>query len=433
MNTILPLEHAQPDPAVLEHFALDNLKPRAVVAPEHADELARVIAHAAQENLAIVPWGGGTLQHLGGIPRRYDLAIQTTRLNDILEYSPDDMTVTVEAGIPLGKLQMRLAEHNQFLPLDPPLAERATIGGVLAANASGALRLRYGAPRDFTLGMRVVNAAGKIVKSGSKVVKNVAGYEMPKLYIGSLGTLGIIIGATFKVWPKPSEQITLIARFANYDTACNAVRALWNLTIWPLALELLDARLARALGIAVEVNDFVVVARFGGTRAVIEAASSKAEHAVRTNNAQRVEITPEVSLWQRIADLPATLRDAHPLGATLRIALAPAQLNAAIEKITERAHAIGIEPPQFFAHAATAVIYLGFDASDAQIIESVKHLRWALAPLHAHVVVESAPRSVKEQVAVWGTPGAEHPMAQRIKAQFDPQMILNAGRFIGGL
>lgn len=416
-----------------EQFSMDGLTPRRLERPTRIADLARIITDAAKENAAIVPWGGGTLQHLGGIPRRYDLAIQTTRLNRVLEYSPDDLTITAETGITLAVLQEQLAAHNQFLPLDPPLPDRATIGGILAANACGPLRLRYGPPREFTLGMRVVNATGKIVKSGSKVVKNVAGYEMPKLYIGSLGTLGIIAEATFKVWPKPPAEITLIASFANYSAACDAVRALWNLTTWPLALESLDARLARALSIAADENDAVVVARFGGTRAVVEAASSKADHAAHANNARRVEITSDVSLWQRIADLPATLRDAHPLGAVLRIGLPPTQLSAAIEKIVERARSVGIEPPQMFAHAATAVIYLGFDGSDAQMIETIKHVRWTLAPLHAHVIVEFAPRTVKGQVAVWGAPGAEHLLTQRIKAQFDPQMILNVGRFIGGL
>ncbi len=416
-----------------ENFAIDGLTPRAVESPASVEDLARLVANAAKENAASVPWGGGTMQHLGGVPRRYDLAIQTTRLHRVLEYAPDDLTITVEAGITLAQLQEQLAAHNQFLPIDPPMPERATIGGILATNSDGPLRLRYGPPRDFTLGMRVVNAEGKIAKSGGKVVKNVAGYQLPKLYIGSLGTLGIIVETTFKVWPKPPEQVTLTASFSNYRAACSAVRALWNLTTWPLAIELFDARLARALGVETNADDFVVAARFGGSRAVRDAASAKANDAVRSNDARRVEANLDPSLWQHIADLPATLRDSHPLGVLLRISLPPTGLNAAIEKIFERARAVGIESFQFFAHAATAVIYLGFDGSEEQIIESIKHFRWALSHLHAYVIVEYAPRSIKEKIEVWGAPGAEHQLAQRIKAQFDPQWILNPGRFAGGL
>src|SRR5574341_32555 len=417
----------------LENFAIDGLTPRAVESPSSVEDLARTVADAAKENAAIVPWGGGTMQHLGGVPRRYDLAIQTTHLNRVLEYSPDDLTITVEAGITLTQLQAQLAAHNQFLPIDPPLSERATIGGILATNSSGPLRLRYGPLRDFTLGMRVVNTGGKITKSGGKVVKNVAGYELPKLYIGSLGTLGIIAETTFKVWPKPPEQVTLISAFSNHRAACSAVRALWNLTAWPLAIELFDAHLSRALGIETSENDFVVAARFGGSRAVVDAASTKASDAARRNDARQVEANPDPSLWQHIADLPTTLRDSHPMGVLLRISLPPAGLQVAIEKIFERAHAVGIEAFQFFAHAATAVIFLGFDGNEEQIIESVKHFRWALSHLHAHVIVEYAPRSIKEKTEVWGAPGAEHPLAQRIKAQFDPQWVLNPGRFAGGL
>ncbi len=417
----------------LENYSVDGCTPRTIETPSTLDDLARLVANAAKENAAIIPWGGGTLQHLGGVPRRYDLAIQTTRLHRVLEYSPDDLTITVEAGIRLAQLQEQLAAHNQFLPFDPPLPERATIGGILATNSSGPLRLHYGPPRDFTLGMRVVNAEGKITKSGGKVVKNVAGYELPKLYIGSLGTLGIIAEVTFKVWPKPPEQATLIASFANYHAACSAVRALWNLTTWPLAIELFDAHLARALDVETGEDDFVVAARFGGSRAVVDAASAKANDSARDTGARQVQVIPGSSLWPRIADLPATLRDSHTSGALLRISLPPAKLNAALEKIFERAQAVGIESFQFFVHAATAVIYLGFDGSEKQIIESVKHFRWALSHLHAHVIVEYAPRSIKEQIEVWSTPDAEHRLAQRIKAQFDPQWILNPGRFVGGL
>jgi glycolate oxidase FAD binding subunit len=407
-----------------QSFHVADLTPARVEMPANEDELARIVAECVRANEAMIAWGGGTRQHLGGIPRRYDVAIQTTRLNQIVEYAPDDLTVTVQAGMTLGALQEQLATRHQFLPLDPPLANRATIGGILATNACGPLRLRFGAARDFTLGLRVVNASGTPVKFGGKVVKNVAGYELTKLHIGALGTLGIITQATFKVLPKPPEQSTFIAIFSDARAACDAITALWNLTTAPLALELFDANLARALGI--ETKGCAIAARFGGTRAIVDAANEKASKLARN-----IQILPDALLWNRIADLPETLRVAHTT--LLRISAPPASLNAALEKIAERARALKIAPPQFFAHAATAMIYLAFSASDAQTIETIKHLRWTLAPLHATVIVESAPHAVKEQIPVWGEPGAAHFLTQRIKAQFDPKLLMNVGRFVGNL
>jgi glycolate oxidase FAD binding subunit len=414
-------------------FEIEGLVPRTIETPSTIDDLARIVACAAKENTAIIPWGGGTMQYLGGIPRRYDIAVQMTRLNRVVEYSPDDLTITVEAGITLAQLQTELAAHNQFLPLDPPLPARATIGGILATDSSGPSRLRYGPPRDFTLGMRVVNAEGKVTKSGGKVVKNVAGYELPKLYIGSLGTLGIIAEVTFKIFPKPPEHSSLIAAFTNHQAACQAVRGLWNLTTPPQAIELLDPRLAKGIGLEAETNDFIIAARFAGTKSIVDAAKLKAGNVARINGAVRIEIDADDSLWERIVALPAMLRDAHVAGTLLHISLPPKHLSAAIDKITERTRAIGIESFELYAHAATTVIYLAFDADLTLTIEAVKHLRWTLSPLGAHVIVDYTPRAIKEAVPVWGDPGPDHFLNQRLKGQFDPQLILNPGRFVGGL
>lgn len=414
-------------------FEINELSPKKIETPSSLDELARIVASAAKENAAVIPWGGGTMQHLGNAPRRYDISLDLTRLNRIVEYTPDDLTITVEAGTTLAAVQTELAQHNQFLPLDPPVPIRATIGGTLATNANGPLRLRYGTARDFVLGMTVVNAEGKITKSGGKVVKNVAGYEMAKLNIGALGTLGVIAQATFKLYPKPQDEFTVAAAFKNASDACKTVQAIWNLTTPPLSIELLGAKLAHAVGLKTEQNDFVVVTRFGGTKTVVDAAANKAQEAARETNASSVEMISASAPWQSIADLPVTLRDARPSGALLQISLPPSQLNAALEKIAERAQAVGIESYEWSAHAATAILYVAFDAEEEKIVEEIKHWRWALAHLQAHLVIEHAPQAVKEKISVWGDPGAEHFIAQRLKEKFDPQWILNPGRFIGGL
>ncbi|NTW02314.1 MAG: FAD-binding oxidoreductase, partial [Oscillochloris sp.] len=179
-------------------FILYNQAPMQVIAPTTAEALALVLCEASAARKAVVPWGGGTRQGLGGGPARYDIALHLAGLSRVVEYTPADMVIRVEAGVTLGQVQDLLAQHGQWLPWDPPLPYQATIGGLLASGASGLLRLSYGTPRDWTLGMRVALGDGRLVKSGAQVVKNVAGYDTHKLHIGALGTLGVIVEATFK-------------------------------------------------------------------------------------------------------------------------------------------------------------------------------------------------------------------------------------------
>ena len=188
-------------------FYLFGHSPASVLMPESPEATQEIVRSAAGQ--AIVPWGGGTRRHLGFVPARYDLALSTARLDRITEYSPADLTVTAQAGVTIARLQETLAAHGQFLPLDVALPARQTLGGVVAARADSLRRLAYGRVRDSLLGVTVLNSRGDWVKGGGKVVKNVAGYDLPKLYCGSFGTLGLIVEATFKVAPLPSASATV--------------------------------------------------------------------------------------------------------------------------------------------------------------------------------------------------------------------------------
>ncbi|MBF8286481.1 MAG: linked oxidase-like protein, partial [Dehalococcoidia bacterium] len=211
MGSIVGREGALADVAA---FAVDGLTPQAAVAPSSYEQVAAVMRYAHAEGLAVIPWGGGAHIHVGNVPARYDIALGLSRLNAVVEHEPADLTATVQAGMTLSELQGRLGGAGQLLPLDPPGGERATIGGILAANASGPWRHAFGSARDMTIGLRVVTAEGRITRAGGRVVKNVAGYDLCKLYIGSLGTLGVIVEATFKVASLPREQRAAVATFA---------------------------------------------------------------------------------------------------------------------------------------------------------------------------------------------------------------------------
>lgn len=187
-----------------------GMTPEAVHVPADRDELARLICVAAESGKSVIPWGGGTGQDYGNLPRSADWVVQTTHLNRLISHNHEDMTVTVEAGMTVAELQSQLATRGQFLPLDPPDAERATVGGFLAVDAWSSRRLGYGRCRDWLIGMEAVDAQGRVVRGGGKVVKNVSGYDLPKLFCGSLGTLSFLTEATFKVAPLPEAVRTVV-------------------------------------------------------------------------------------------------------------------------------------------------------------------------------------------------------------------------------
>ncbi|MCZ6891711.1 MAG: FAD-binding oxidoreductase [Chloroflexi bacterium] len=194
----------------LGDYTVDGRIPTAVAIPSGEEQLASVLAFASREGLSVVPRGSGSLGTLGNPPQNVDIVLATTGLEPLIDHRPDDLTVTVSAGVTLGALRERLAASGQWLPLDPPLAPRRTIGGILATDLSGPLSLSQGIARDLVIGMRVAGPDGEVTKSGGRVVKNVTGFDLAKLHIGALGTLGVILEASFKVWPLPSADTTQV-------------------------------------------------------------------------------------------------------------------------------------------------------------------------------------------------------------------------------
>ncbi|MGH7322327.1 MAG: FAD-binding oxidoreductase, partial [Candidatus Rokuibacteriota bacterium] len=240
-------------------FVVEGRVPRAVVFPATAEETARVVAAAASADVAVIPWGGGTQMGLGAPPRDGAVTIVTRRLARVVEHEPGDLTATVEAGLTMDALQQALGTKGQWLSLDPPFPSRATLGGVLATNASGPRRYLYGTARDLVIGIRVVNPAGALVRAGGKVVKNVAGYDLAKLYIGSLGTLGLIVDATLKLRPRPEADRACWAVFDGVGPAAAAASAIMASDLMPHSIELLDGEAALAcapaIGVPVESRD----------------------------------------------------------------------------------------------------------------------------------------------------------------------------------
>ncbi len=187
-------------------YAVDGLAPKSVIRPGTPDEVAGVMSYANANRLAVIPLGGRNHAGIGNLPERFDLTLDVSRLSQVVEFEPADLTITCQAGITLGALREATGAAGMVVPFDPALPGGATVGGVLAGALSGSARMSLGPPRDFTIGLRVVTADGKLTRAGGKVVKNVAGYDLCKLYIGSLGTLGVIVESTFKTVPLPQAE-----------------------------------------------------------------------------------------------------------------------------------------------------------------------------------------------------------------------------------
>src|SRR5580658_3930999 len=232
------------DFAQLATFEIDRKLPAAAVRPGTSEEVAEIVKFAASEKLALVPTGARTKLGIGYAPSRYDLALDMTRLNKVIAYDPGDLTLSVEAGVPLTKITQLLAEHRQFLPLALPFSAHTTVGGAIASGVDSPLRQFYGTARDFLLGMEFVTGEGVAAKSGGRVVKNVTGYDIHKLMIGALGTLGVITRLNFKTFPMLTSIRAFMATFQTVERACGMRNRVSQSALTPLTMEITSPRVA---------------------------------------------------------------------------------------------------------------------------------------------------------------------------------------------
>jgi glycolate oxidase FAD binding subunit len=398
--------------------AVDGVQPQMVIEPGSPDEIARVLKTASSAGLQVIPRGGATKMGWGNPPRGGDLIISTRRLNRIVEHAWGDMTATVEAGCTLAQLQQTLAEHGQRLALDPPWPEKATIGGILATNDSGALRIRFGSLRDLIIGITLALADGTLAKSGGKVVKNVAGYDLPKLATGSLGTLGIITQAIFRLHPIPRENRSL--SFSAPD----------NAAMTALVLAILDSQLVptgvqvRAASSALPEIDL----RFEGTAAGCEA---QVDQTVRRAAGSR-QIEAQTEVWNASA---ALWGGAEP-SVVCKFSLLPASMATFFDKVREVAEQAHLRWRLVAQAVGVGWLRLekeGDGAAPDVFPSAIAELRRGLEARGGSLVVLCCPPVVKSKLDVWGSPGDALPVMESIKAQFDPAGVLNPGRFVGGI
>lgn len=404
--------------------AVDGREPRWVARPRTLDEVARIVALAHDETLAVVLRGSGAAQALGAPPERVDVLLDLGGLDTILEHNPEDMTATVQAGVTAGALAARLAAHRQALPLDPPGWTTRTLGGIAAAAASGPLRLRYGTMRDLLLGVRFVQADGVLTWGGARVVKSVTGYDIPKLLVGSLGTLAVIGELTLRLHPLPEAEATCFIPLGSVEAAQELTGSLVDSTLQPSRLELLDAAALAACGLPAATAGLVI--SFGSVEPAVRA--QQAMVAARAAGAQTCVETMGPGFWTTYDRMLART------GVTaLRVSVTASRL---APTLAEARAALSAGP----GLVATACAPLGLlrlaigPGEPAMLAGAIERLRAFVAADDGSVVVERGSTALRSSVDPWGpVPAPALALMRGLKQEFDPRRTLNPGRFVDGI
>jgi glycolate oxidase FAD binding subunit len=397
---------------------VDGVPPRFVVEPGDASEVSDVLRLASGVGMAVVPRGSGSKLGWGNPPRRLDVVLSTRRLNRLIAHESGDLVVIAGAGMTVAALQQAVAPAGQMLAIDPLQAE-ATLGGTIAANASGPLRLRYGTMRDLLIGITVVLADGTVARSGGKVVKNVAGYDLGKLFTGSLGTLGVIVETIFRLHPLPQTDGIAVLHVDRPQTVRDAVAAILHSSLVPVAVELQWQDRSGRLAVA-----------FAGIEPSVAAQSDEARNILAGLGRVEALSGSEVrSLW---ADLYNLRWNSGADRVGLKIATVPSKVGDAIEGVEEVSRKYSLKS-RIAGQAATTVLFVALQGKEDDLVRAIAGLRGRFEGADGSVFVLDAPVSVKRQIDVWGSAGDALWVMQRVKEQFDPAGVMSPGRFIGGL
>ncbi len=409
---------------------IEGLMPAAEATPRSVQELSSILSFASEEGLAVIPKGGGTAIHIGNRPRKANLLLHLSGVREGFEHSAEDLVATLPAGMVVAEANRLLARHDQYLPLEPPLPGDATVGGALAANSFGPRAQSLGLPRDSVLGMVVVLADGTITRAGGRVVKNVTGYDMSKLYIGSLGSLGIIVEATFKLGPLPEAMATLAFTFPTLDDALRAGRDIEESGLEPTGLTILNN--AAASSLKFEPQPYHLLVEFGELKEVVRRQVRAAQEVAKLRGSEGSFVRhgeESRGLLEAAANIPASRWNLIYRGT-----VPPAATDAFLDGLLETSKALG-PGLELISHPGLGIILAGLpQAPEDAVVKAVFHdLTELIVPLGGHLLLEKAPPKVKMGLDVWGPAPPHFNIMARLKAEFDPVGILNPGRFMGGL
>ena len=411
----------------ITEYSFDGIVPKIVVLPTSVQQVQDILRYASQQGYTVIPAGSGTKLGIGNLSEKCDIVIALTRLNGIVEYEPADLTVTVEAGIRLTDLQTELAKNRQFLPLNPSYADRCTIGGIVATNSSGPLRLRYGTARNQVLGLRVVHANGTVVKSGGKVVKNVAGYDLNKLYIGSYGTLGIITEVTLKLSPLPVCNAIIAAQFQTVQDAVKTGLSVVSSQTLPTFVNL---SVNHPIELFVEHRSTLIIG-FGGEPETVSWQLNTVQTLLEQNSADGVQIVEDEthdSMCFKIQEFSNVVSELDNV--IVKVNLKRTDIANYLDEVIE-------DTDKVMVLLGNGVIYFkkpicsGIDLQ--QVANTLTHMRQRAIDVGGNLIIESAPTELKRLIGVWGPIGSTLNLMKQIKAKFDTDALFNPGRFVSSI
>lgn len=449
LESVLGSAHLLTNATVAE-YAIDGVPPAMVALPADEAQMADVLRLAAEYRATVFPRGGGSHTFLGHTPAQVDLVLSVQRLQRQLAYEPADLTTTVQAGVCFAELQHTLRGSGQFLALDPPVTPTTTLGGIVATNVSGPRRLLYGTARDVLLGITVMSSDGTRTKAGGRVVKNVTGYDLNKLYIGSLGTLAILLELTCKLHPLPPGESTLGFGCAHHTDLLPMLQTIVQLPLRLNSLELLNAaaceELASYTGLTLADTAYMLTARVEGTPAVTQSQEQRlteALHHLPLRRPARLHTWTTAEQERFWASLGVLTRgelghDAGRETMVVKVSLLMSALPAFCQEVQEIASAAA-PAWTIVAHAGSGIVSIGIPVHDPaapdveQLLAHLQALDGCVARWRGRRVIERAPVAVKQHCQVWGPPGDDFALMRAIKASFDPQHRLNPGRFLEGL
>ena len=458
------------DPTATAQYAVDGVVPKAVVFPKDTRMVAALVQCACRGNLAMIPWGSGTKMAMGNPPKRLDLVVCMARMNHMLDVDTANLTITVEAGVKFRDVQARLATEEDrcylpledlkteagefvcsdrshsgcFLPMDPPFSEKATLGGIVAANTTGPRRLLYGLPRDLVLGVRFVTPEGEIIGAGGKTVKNVSGYDVSKLMIGSLGSLGILCEMTLRLLPLPEKMETLLFSFDSFSDAGAFAGAVLGTKLLPAAVEV-------ASRAALENTDFRGTLQFSPGSYAVLVALEAFDEAVTRMRKELLAMAPHFKaeghalvqedkhrlFWLSVGELQGTAVQRFPRLVALQLNY-PLSAWKTIFEFADKTLTQARLDHTMLCHAGNSLTLINLlpdpnGADDKSLVEAAAALLAECRKVGGNVVVQRAPTDLKGALSVWGEPGSDLPLMKRIRVEIDPTSLMNPGRFAVGL
>jgi FAD/FMN-containing dehydrogenase len=471
LQVIVGNENVKNDSGTISAHAVDGVAPWAVVFPESVDQVSGIVRLAREEDLALVPHGSGSKMGKGNPPSRLDLVVSTTRLNRIVDMDTANLTATVQAGVKFKDIQAALAPLENrcylpagtlgtiidqevcsnrentgcFIPMWPECSDSATIGGIIAANSSGPTQLIYGLPRDMVLGIRYVAPNGEIIGMGGKTVKNVSGYDICKLMIGSMGSLGMLCEMTLRLLPLPESLGTCIFTFPDLKTASDFVDRIFQTRLLPAAVELVNRRACEYLipeqASALENTEYAVAVALEGFEEAVNRMKSETREMALESSAEKdfyLGTDAHRRFWNTYSNLVPSLSDPYPDTVSFR-------LNYPISgytKVVESAESV-IKQTRLdyllLVHAGSGITMIHFpvDPGDQGVFDGLtsinKKLLGTCENIGGNMVVERAGLSLKEKLKVWGLPRTDMVIMKRIKQQIDPSGLFCPGRFVGGI